>query len=80
MSRAADPDANAHEPWHENWIARVTVPADGTPVDPDELLAWTKERIAGFKRPRSVDVDEALPRNATGKVLKKELRAPFEAS
>ena len=32
MSRPADQDADALEPWHEDWIARVTVPADGTPV------------------------------------------------
>ena len=62
-------------------VKAVVVAADGATLDPDELLAWTKERIAGFKRPRSVDVVDALPRNATGKVLKKELRAPYwEAS
>ncbi len=58
-------------------VKAVVAPAPGTTIDPDELLAWTKERIAGFKRPRSVDLVDALPRNPSGKVLKKDLRAPY---
>ncbi|HVV35925.1 MAG TPA: AMP-binding protein [Acidimicrobiales bacterium] len=44
-------------------------------VDPDELVAWAKENMANYKVPRRVEVVAALPVNATGKVVKDELRA-----
>ena len=47
----------------------------GTTIDPDELIAWSRERMANFKVPRRVVVVDELPLNATGKVLKYELRA-----
>ncbi|HWA65065.1 MAG TPA: FadD3 family acyl-CoA ligase [Mycobacteriales bacterium] len=46
----------------------------GADVDPDALVAWCREHMANFKAPRSVTVVESLPRNASGKVLKYELR------
>lgn len=46
-------------------------------VTPEELIAFARARIAGYKVPKSVDFIELLPRNASGKILKKELRAPF---
>ncbi len=42
-----------------------------------ELLDWARERIAGYKLPKSVDFIETLPRNPTGKILKRELRRPY---
>jgi acyl-CoA synthetase (AMP-forming)/AMP-acid ligase II len=51
------------------------VPRPGETVDPDELIAWCRERMANFKVPRRVEVVAALPLNASGKVLKYELRA-----
>jgi len=45
-----------------------------SPVTADELIAWSRERMAGFKVPRSVDFLDALPLNATGKVMKDQLR------
>ena len=39
-----------------------------------ELRAFVGERLAGFKVPTTVDLDEELPRNASGKVLKRQLR------
>jgi HIP---CoA ligase len=51
----------------------------GTTIDPDELIAWTEERIANFKVPRRVEVLDALPLNASGKVLKYELRETVAA-
>ncbi|HXW35282.1 MAG TPA: hypothetical protein VEJ87_11945, partial [Acidimicrobiales bacterium] len=48
--------------------------ADGVTL-PDELIAWSRNEIANYKVPRSVVVIEALPLNASGKVLKTELRA-----
>jgi acyl-CoA synthetase (AMP-forming)/AMP-acid ligase II len=44
--------------------------ADGESVPEDELIAWARERMAGFKVPRSVKFIDALPLNATGKVQK----------
>jgi acyl-CoA synthetase (AMP-forming)/AMP-acid ligase II len=39
----------------------------------DELIAWSRERMAGFKVPRYVEFLEELPLNATGKVMKDQL-------
>ena len=46
-------------------------------VSPVELIEWPRGRIAGYKLPKSVDFIDALPRNATGKILKRELRKPY---
>ncbi len=46
-------------------------------VDEADIIAWTRERLAGFKVPKSIDVIAALPRNASGKILRRELRAPY---
>ncbi len=43
-------------------------------VSGDELIAWSRDRMAGFKVPRFVEVIDALPLNATGKVMKDKLR------
>jgi len=44
------------------------------PVSADDLIAWSRRRMAGFKAPRSVEFLEELPLNATGKVMKDQLR------
>jgi acyl-CoA synthetase (AMP-forming)/AMP-acid ligase II len=54
--------------------AAFVVPRPGADVDADDLIAWCRERMANFKVPRSVHVVPALPLNASGKVLKFELR------
>jgi len=64
------------ERWGET-VKACVVPVPGAQVDPAELEALCREHLAGYKRPTSVDVLEALPRNATGKVLRRELRAPY---
>ena len=46
-------------------------------VAPGDLIGWARERIAGYKLPKSVDFIDALPRNPTGKILKRELRKPY---
>ena len=51
------------------------VPAPGRAVDPDAIIRWARERLANYKVPRQVIALEALPINATGKVVKEELRA-----
>jgi acyl-CoA synthetase (AMP-forming)/AMP-acid ligase II len=50
------------------------VPRPGVDVDPDEIMAWSREHMANFKVPRRVELVDALPLNASGKVLKFELR------
>jgi acyl-CoA synthetase (AMP-forming)/AMP-acid ligase II len=50
------------------------VAAAGQAVDPDEVVAWCRQRMANYKAPRRVTVVGALPLNASGKVLKYELR------
>lgn len=45
-----------------------------------ELIEWCRARIASFKKPRSVDFVDALPENANGKVLKRELRERYWAA
>jgi acyl-CoA synthetase (AMP-forming)/AMP-acid ligase II len=50
------------------------VPAAGHAVDRDEVLAWARGHMANYKAPRFVEVVDELPLNASGKVLKYELR------
>ena len=47
----------------------------GAELDADELIAWCREQMANYKVPRRVEFVDALPLNASGKVLKIELRA-----
>jgi long-chain acyl-CoA synthetase len=46
----------------------------GVSVTESELIAWTRDRIAAYKYPRKIQLMDALPMTATGKILKKELR------
>jgi long-chain acyl-CoA synthetase len=46
----------------------------GKEIPAEDLIAWTKSRIASYKSPRQVEFVAALPMNATGKILKRELR------
>ena len=62
--------------WGET-VKAVVVPKPGMSIDEDDIITWARERIAAFKAPRSIDVIEALPRNASGKILRKDLRAPY---
>jgi fatty-acyl-CoA synthase len=62
------------ERWGETVLAVVV--ADG-PLEPDEVIAFARERIAHFKAPRRVEVVDELPRNATGKLLKRVLRERY---
>jgi fatty-acyl-CoA synthase len=55
----------------------VVVPRDGVEVDPAQLLEFLTGRIAKFKVPKSVVFTDALPRTASGKVLKRALRSRF---
>ena len=64
------------ERWGETAKAMV-VRAPGPEATEAELIAWCRDRLAVFKCPTSVEWLEALPRNPSGKVLKKDLRAPY---
>ena len=55
----------------------VVVARPGASIDTQEVVAWCRERIAAFKCPKTIDVVSALPRNPTGKILKKDLRKPY---
>jgi fatty-acyl-CoA synthase len=60
--------------WGETVVAAVACDAD---VTAEELIGFSRERLAHFKCPTRIEVLDELPRNATGKVLKRELRATF---
>jgi long-chain acyl-CoA synthetase len=62
--------------WGET-VKAIVVPAPGATPDEAELLAWCRDRLAGYKCPTSVDWAEMLPRNPSGKILKRELREPY---
>ena len=64
------------EQWGEE-VKAVVVLKEGAKVDADTILAFCKDKLGGYKRPRSIDFIDALPRNPSGKVLKKDLRAPY---
>ncbi|MCX4090849.1 FadD3 family acyl-CoA ligase [Nocardia sp. alder85J] len=54
-------------------VGKAFVVAKG-PLTPEELITWSRERMAGYKVPRSVELLGELPLNATGKVMKDQLR------
>lgn len=66
------------EKWGEA-VKAVVVPAAGAAPTETELIAYARERLAGFKLPKSVDFAEVLPRNPSGKLVKRALREPYWA-
>ena len=64
------------EKWGETPKA-IVVLAPGGEVDEAGIIAFARERLATYKCPTSVDFIDALPRNPSGKILKKDLRAPY---
>ncbi len=65
--------------WGESVKAVVQL-RPGASVSADELIAFCAERLAGYKKPRSVDFVEELPRDAAGKLLKRKIREPYWAA
>jgi fatty-acyl-CoA synthase len=63
------PDAR----WGETPVA-VIVPRDGSTIDLAAVQAHCRVHLAGFKVPKALDLRDALPRNPSGKVLKRVLR------
>ena len=68
------PDAR----WGET-VKAIVVARSGTTPTAEALIAHCREHVGGFEVPRSVDFVAELPRNATGKVLKRVLREPYWA-
>ncbi|MDJ0789757.1 MAG: fatty acid--CoA ligase [Myxococcota bacterium] len=64
------------EKWGEA-VKAVIVVRPGAELDAQALMDYCQGKIAGYKRPRSVDFIDALPRNPTGKILKRELRERY---
>jgi len=62
--------------WGET-VKAVVVGAPGAALDGASVIAACRERLAHYKCPTSVDVVDSLPRNPTGKILKRELREPY---
>ena len=64
----------------DRWVEAVTavvVPRPGAPLDTASVMAHCRERLAGYKCPKAIHVAESLPKNASGKILKRELRAQY---
>ena len=64
------------EQWGEV-VKAILVKAPDSDITAEEIIEHCRSELAGYKRPHSVDFVPALPRNVTGKVLKRELRQPF---
>ena len=64
------------ETWGEA-VKACIVAKPGEEMDEASIIEWTRERLAGFKVPKSIDVIDVMPRNASGKILRKDLRAPY---
>ncbi len=64
------------EKWGEA-VKAVVVRRPGSEVTAEELIADTRQSLAGYKLPKSIDFATELPRNPSGKLLKREIRAPY---
>lgn len=58
-------------------VKAIVVRKPGTDATAEEIMAFARARIAHYKAPRSVDFAEVLPRNPSGKILKRQLREPY---
>jgi acyl-CoA synthetase (AMP-forming)/AMP-acid ligase II len=65
--------------WGESVKAVVQLRPD-TRASAEELIAFCAERLAGYKKPRTVDFVDELPRDAAGKLLKRKLRDAYWTS
>jgi acyl-CoA synthetase (AMP-forming)/AMP-acid ligase II len=58
-------------------VKAIVVLKQGKQASASEIISFTRTRIAGFKTPKTVDFMDALPRNASGKILRRSLRDPY---
>lgn len=67
---------------HEKWIEAVSaviVCKDGMSASVEDITAYCRETLAGYKRPQNIFFADALPKNASGKILKRDLREAYRA-
>jgi fatty-acyl-CoA synthase len=62
------------DPYWSEAVTAVVVPMPGEIIQADEVIAFCKQELAGFKVPKRVVIMQALPRNPSGKILKSQLR------
>jgi acyl-CoA synthetase (AMP-forming)/AMP-acid ligase II len=62
------------EKWGESVKAIVVA---GTELEPAQIIEFCRQHLAGYKCPRTVEFVDTLPRNASGKILKNQLREPY---
>lgn len=68
---------------HPKWIEAVmavVVPRAGTDLSPDAVMTYCRDTLAHFKAPKHVVIADQLPKNASGKILKRDLRVQFHKS
>ena len=58
-------------------VKACIVKKEGSKINEEDLINFCKDRIASYKKPQSIDFIDEVPRNASGKVLKKVLREPY---
>jgi long-chain acyl-CoA synthetase len=61
-------------------LKAIVTPSGAVPLDEADLRAFARERLAGFKVPRVIEVRQTLPRSPTGKILRRELEGVAQAS
>lgn len=62
--------------WGES-VKAIVVLKPGITSSEEDIITYAKSKIASYKVPKSIDFAEVLPRNPSGKLLKRELRAPY---
>jgi len=65
-----------HPKWGETPLAMV-IPREGTTISEEDLMDWLNPKLAKFQRIFRLEFYDDFPRNALGKVLKRELRKPY---
>ena len=58
-------------------VKACIVKKEGSDLTEEDVINFCKDRIASYKKPQSIDFIDEVPRNASGKVLKKVLREPY---
>jgi len=65
-----------HEKWGEE-VKAIVVPKKGMTITPDEVVEYCRENMAGYKRPKTAEIWDELPKNPTGKILKKDIKEKY---
>ena len=74
-TRVSGKDSSKYSP--SEAVKAIIVVKPGEAPTQDSIIAWARERIAGYKCPKTVEFIEVLPRNPSGKVLRKDLRETY---